>query len=65
MTRSINIPVALRYYNYICNKLNKARANMNEAEISKLKPIKMALIFLDAPKYKEMAKYNMITIIDL
>ena len=65
MTRSINISVALRYYNYICNKLNKARANMNEAEISKLKPIKMALMFLDAPKYRDMAKHNMTTIVEL
>jgi len=65
MTRSVKINVALRYYQYICKKLNKARSVMNESDTCRLKSIKMALKFIDTPKYKDMAKYNMTTIIEL
>lgn len=61
--RAIKISVLLRYYNCICKKLHIARSEMNEARTVQLKAIKMKLLFLEQPIYKEYAKYGFTTLV--
>lgn len=63
--RKIKVSVLLRYYNCVCRKLNKARATLNEKEIERLKEIKMKLLFLESPIYKDYSKYDTYTLIEL
>lgn len=60
MSKCVKISVLIRYYNYVCKKLQHARRSMNESEIERFKTIKMALKFIDQPIYEEMAAGNKI-----
>lgn len=63
--RKVKISVLMRYYKCVCSKLHKARAAMNEPEISRLKQIKMKLLFLEQAIYKDYAKHEFTTLVNL
>jgi len=61
--KKVKYSVLVRYYNYVCKKLHKARNEMNEDEIMKWKIEKMKYLFTDSQIAKEYAKQGIETMI--